>query len=150
MNEEIKRAMKRAEAVSTRSTSGRFGYSSPLGKGFTIDNKRPMKEQMNPYSRKGDRQHDDVDTGGFKVVYEEVYVNMNGGFDLNGAAKRSTIRSGKEYFVKRMNDQRKTRMRERGEPLPSDQRRHTSSSIRGGETLTNSGDAQSTLGCVIM
>jgi hypothetical protein len=105
MNEEIERAMKRAEAVSTRSTSGRFGYSSPLGKGFRFDAKRPLKEQMNPYLRKGDRQrqrqhqHDDVDvdTGGFKVEYEQVYVNMNGGFDLNGDAKRSTVRSGKEY-----------------------------------------------------
>ena len=103
--------MKFVKAVSTRSTSGRFGYSSPLGKGFRFDAKRPLKEQMNPYSRKGDRQrqrqhqHDDVDvdTGGFKVEYEQVYVNMNGGFDLNGDAKRSTVQSGKEYVVERMN-----------------------------------------------
>ena len=43
MKEEIERAMKRVEAVSTRSTSGRFSYSSPLGKGFRFDAKRPLK-----------------------------------------------------------------------------------------------------------
>jgi hypothetical protein len=173
MKEEIERAMKRAEAASTRGSSGsRFGYyRSPLGKGFNFDTNRPMNEQRNPYSRKGARQHDDIDTeGGFRVIYEESYVNMNaGGFDLNGAASKSSshrstniiIRSGKEYVVERMKERRETRLRERGDPNPyKTQRRHAGSSGGGGEGEgVKGGNAQqqqqqqqqqSSSGCVIM
>ena len=69
---------------------------------------------------------------------------MNGGFDLNGDAKRSKVRSGKEYVVKRMNDRQRTRTRERGEPLPSDQRqrRHTNGCVREGGDLKVGNNAQ--------
>jgi hypothetical protein len=175
MKEEIERAMKRAEAASTRSSSGssRFGYYySPLGKGFNFDPDRPMTEQRNPYSRKGSRQHDDINTdGGFRVIYEEAYVNMNaggGGFDNNNAKSSSSssthrstniiIRSGKEYVVERMKERRETRLRERGDPNPyKTQRRHAGSSGGGGggEGVKNDNaqqqqQQQSSLGCVIM
>jgi hypothetical protein len=79
---------------------------------------------------------------------------MNGGFDLNGDAKRLTVQIGKEYVVNCMSDRQRTRMRERGEPLPSDQRRrrHTNGCVREGGDLKvgDNAQAQSTLGCVIM
>jgi hypothetical protein len=178
MKEEIERAMKRAEAASTRgssssSASSRFGYyyRSPLGKGFNFDPDRPMTEQRNPYSRRGVRQHDDINTdGGFRVIYEEAYVNMNssgGGFDNNNAKSSSSstthrstniiIRSGKEYVVERMKERRETRLRERGDPNPyKTQRRHAGSSGGGGEGVKNDNaqqqqqQQQSLSGCVIM
>jgi hypothetical protein len=117
MNEEIERARKRAEAASPRNESGR-SYRSPLGAGFSFDGRRPLREQMNPYSRKGEQQHDDVHDGGFRIVYEEAHVNMNGSMDLNGAAKQQRSVNGKEYIIERMKDRRKYRVRERGEPNP--------------------------------
>jgi hypothetical protein len=93
-----------------------------------------MTEQRNPYSRRGVRQHDDINTdGGFRVIYEEAYVNMNsggGGFDNNNAKSSSSsssttthrstniiIRSGKEYVVERMKERRETRLREQNEVI---------------------------------
>mmetsp|Transcript_14771 Transcript_14771/g.28168 ORF Transcript_14771/g.28168 Transcript_14771/m.28168 type:complete len:273 (-) Transcript_14771:25-843(-) len=118
MNEEIERARKRAEAASTRKSG--FSYKSPLGAGFDFDSKRPMKEQMNPYSRKGNRQHDGIDTGGFRIEYEEGYMDMKGGMDLSEAKKNTR---SKEFVVERMNDRRKFRARERGEPNVYEERR---------------------------
>lgn len=117
MNEEIERARKRAEAASPRKSG--FSYQSPLGAGFSFDSKRPMNEQMNPYSRRGKRQHDHIDTSGPRIEYEEAYFDMNG-MDLNEA--RNSVRR-KEVVVERMRDRRKHRVRERGEPNPSQRRR---------------------------
>ena len=71
MNEEIYRASKRADAASHRPESCR-SYRSPLGVGFSFDKQRPLTEQINPYSQRGKRQHDDVGNGGaggFRIVY---------------------------------------------------------------------------------
>lgn len=118
MNEEIERARRRAEAASPRRSG--FSYRSPLGAGFSFDPKRPMDEQMNPYSRKGKRQHDHIKNGGFRIEYEESYLDMDGGLDLSGA--RSTSRR-KEIVVERMRDRRMERVRERGDPNPHTRRR---------------------------
>ena len=139
MNEEIEKARKRAEAASARTGPGR-SYRSPLGAGFGFDERRPLGEQMNPYSRKGARQHDDLDDGVVRIVYEEAYVNMNGSTDLNGAARQQRSLSGKEYVVERMKDRRRDRVRERGEPNPYRRRNN-----RG----VDDEDGQST-GCVVM
>ena len=113
MKEEIARARRRAEAASPRKNG--FSYQSPLGAGFSFDKGRPMGEQMNPYSRKGKRQHDHLDNnGGFRFEYEEAYFDMNGE-DLSEAKMRMR---GKEYVVERMKDRRKNRVRERGDPHP--------------------------------
>lgn len=151
MNEEIERARKRAEAASSRAGSGR-SYCSPLGAGFSFDERRPLKEQMNPYSRKGKRQHDDVvgdgGAGGFRIVYEEAYINMNGSTDLNGGgggARQRPTSGNKEYVVERMKDRRKDRVRQRGEPNPY-RRRHDASTGRG---RADDNDARSS-GCVVM
>jgi hypothetical protein len=141
MNDEIERVRKRAEAASPRSESGR-SYRSPLGAGFSFDGRRPLREQMNPYSRKGERQHDDVHGGGFRIVYEEAYFNMNGSMDLNGASKQHRSASGKEYVVERMKDRRKDRVRERGEPNPY-RRRHSTQGAADDADVTSSG-------CVVM
>ena len=77
MNEEIERARKRAEAASPRKNG--YTYQSPLGAGFTFTNTKPLNEQMNPYSRKGKRQHDHLNTkfgNNLKFEYEESYFEM--------------------------------------------------------------------------
>jgi len=139
MKEEIERARKRAQAASPRNSS--YSYRSPLGSGFTFEKDRPLHEQTNPYSRKGNRQHDDhinnIKNGGFQIEYEESYFDMSSEdlSDSNGATR------GKEFVVKRMQNRRKNRRRERGEPYPYSQRRQQTA---GGET-----DAEGS-GCVIM
>ena len=140
MKEEIERARKRAEAASPR-TSG-YSYQSPLGAGFSFNSKRPMSEQMNPYSRKGKRQHDHITTGGFQIEYEEAYFTMNGETTFSDAKKKATM--GKEYVVERMKDRRKNRVRERGEPNPYQQQRQQCATTR--EPGSESGDSA----CVIM
>ena len=137
MNEEIERARKRYEAASPRKNG--LSYDSPLGAGFSFDKSRPMKEQMNPYSRRGARQHDHLDkNGGFRIEYEEGYLDMSGSMDF-ADAKRMT--RGKEQVVERMHDRRKTRVRERGEPTPSQRRRME-------ERMAASNPEES--GCVVM
>jgi len=120
MNEEIERARKRAEAASPRKNG--YTYQSPLGAGFTFTNTKPLNEQMNPYSRKGKRQHDHLNKFGnnsLKFEYEESYFEMgNNSMDI-----MESKRMGKEKVVKRMNERRKDRVRERGEPNPYQQRR---------------------------
>ncbi|KAL3765484.1 hypothetical protein ACHAW5_008734 [Stephanodiscus triporus] len=153
MNEEIERARKRAEAASPRRAgSGGRSYASPLGAGFSFDERRPLREQTNPYSRRGERQHDDVvvgGAGGFRIVYEEAYVNMNGGStDLVNGGARQRPTSGKEYVVERMKDRRKDRVRERGEPNPyRSSSRHDAGGGRG--RADDDDDARSS-GCVVM
>ena len=142
MNEEIERARKRAEAASPRSESGRL-YRSPLGAGFTFDGRRPLREQMNPYSRKGERQHDGIHDGGFRIVYEEAYFNMNGTMDLDGASKQWRSGSGKECVIERMKDRRKDRVRERGEPNPYRRRQGSNQGAANEVNPTSSG-------CVVM
>jgi hypothetical protein len=89
---------------------------------FSFDGRRPLGEQKNPYSRRGERQHNDLDEDGggvVRTVYEEAYINVNGLLmDLNGAARRQGLLSGKEYVVERMKDRRRDRVRERGDPNP--------------------------------
>ena len=118
MNEEIERARKRAEAASSRKSG--YSYQSPLGAGFHFDKGRPMKEQMNPYSRRGSKQHDHINQdGGFRIEYEESYFEMNTG-QLSEARK---VMSTKQHIVERMQDRRKNRVRERGDPNPYQERR---------------------------
>ena len=136
MNEEIERARKRAEAASPRKNSG-YSYQSPLGSGFSFDTGRPMGEQKNPYSRRGSRQHDHIhnNTAGlYRIEYEESYMEMNGGHNFSEARK---VMSSKEHVVERMNNRRKDRERERGDPNPYQERRRR---IENGEES----------GCVVM
>ena len=114
---------------------------------FSFDERRLLTEQMNSYSRRGKRQHDDVGNGGaggFRIVYEEAYINMNGSADLSGGGARQRSLSGKKYVVERMKDWWKDRVRERGEPNLY-RRRHNACG-RGG---TDDNDAWSS-GCVKM
>jgi len=74
MKEEIRRARRRAGAASPRGSG--FRYSSPLGAGFGFDGGRPTREQINPYSRRGKRQHDHIADGGVEVEYEEACIEM--------------------------------------------------------------------------
>ena len=117
MKEEIERARKRAEAASTRKSG--YSYQSPLGAGFSFDKGKSMKEQMNPYSRKGNRQHDHIENGGFQIKYEEAYFEMNG----RGLEESKQATGGREHVVERMNHRRQNRVRERGEPNPHLRRR---------------------------
>ncbi len=133
MNEEIERARKRAEAASPRKSG--YSYQSPLGSGFSFDKGRPLGEQMNPYSRKGSKQHDHIkNSGGYRIEYEESYMEMNIGGNFSEARK---VMSTKEHVVERMNDRRKNRERERGDPNPYQERRRR---IENGEES----------GCVVM
>ena len=119
MNEEIERARKRAEAASPRKSG--YSYQSPLGSGFSFDKGKPLGEQMNPYSRKGSKQHDHINnTGGYRIEYEESYMEMNTSSNFSEARK---VMSSKEHVVERMNDRRKNRERERGDPNPYQERR---------------------------
>ena len=139
MKEEIERARKRAEAASTRKNG--HSYQSPLGNGFTFDKGRPLGEQMNPYSRRGSRQHDNVDDGSFRIEYEEAYMDMNSS-DLNQAKR---VMRGKEYVVERMKDRRRDRVRERGEPNPYLRRNGIERNRgKGGD------DDETASGCVVM
>ena len=138
MKEEIERARKRAEAASPRKSG--YSYQSPLGAGFSFDTTRPLNQQMNPYSRKGKRQHDHVNKhGGIRIEYEEAYFDMNG-MDL--MESKQAMR-GKETIVKRMSERRKNRVRERGEPNPYHQQQ---SREGGGGRGVESGDSA----CIIM
>ena len=97
MNEEIERARKRAEAASPRKNG--YTYQSPLGAGFTFNSTKPLNEQMNPYSRRGKRQHDHLNTkfsNNIKFEYEESYFEMgNNSMDI-----MESKRMGKEKVVK--------------------------------------------------
>ncbi len=123
MNEEIKRAQKRAEAALAQAgPDDRSSYRSPLGAGFSFDGRRPMGEETHPYTRRGERQHDGLDNdnnGITRVVKEEVYVNMNSSTNLNGTVRLWCLSlSENEYVVERMKDRRRNRVRERGNPNP--------------------------------
>ncbi|KAL7447417.1 hypothetical protein ACHAXM_010627 [Skeletonema potamos] len=134
MNEEIERARKRVEAASPRKSG--YSYQSPLGAGFHFDKGRPLGEQMNPYSRKGARQHDHIkNTGGYRIEYEESYFDMN----TSRLSEARKVMSSKEHVVDRMNDRRKDRVRERGDPNPYQERRRRIDA-----------DQESSSGCVIM
>lgn len=116
MNEEIERARKRAEACSDRFSG--LDYTSPLGPGFSFDESLPPNRQRNPYS-KHSRQGPPPKNGGIRIDYEETYFEMHGsdlGKQKNGA-KRAVNKSQKENVVDRMHERRKTRTRERGQPL---------------------------------
>ncbi len=72
---------------------------------------------MNPYSRRGRPQHNQINqqmNDGVQIEYEEAYFDMNGG-DFDTARR---MMKGREQVVERMNDRRKNRVRERGEPNP--------------------------------
>ncbi|KAL7554953.1 hypothetical protein ACHAWF_018513 [Thalassiosira exigua] len=112
MKEEIERARKRAEAASPRKSG--FSYQSPLGAGFSFDRTKSMGQQTNPYSRRGKRQHDHLNEGGYRIEYEEAHFDLNGG-DLSQARR---VLRGKEHVVERMHDRRRSRKRERGDPYP--------------------------------
>ena len=135
MKEEIERARKRAEAASPRKNG--YSYKSPLGAGFSFDTGRPMGEQMNPYSRRGKRQHDHIKDGGLRIEYEEAYFDMNVG-DTDFSEAKLAMR-GKEAVVERMKERRRNRVRDRGEPNP---RRRRSTNTRGSDTDDS--------GCVVM
>ncbi len=138
MNEEIERARKRAERASTRKSG--YSYQSPLGAGFNFDKGKPMGEQMNPFSRRGSKQHDHLNnTGGYRIEYEESYFEMN----TSQLSEARRVMSSKEHVVERMNDRRKNRVRERGDPNPYQERRR-----RIMDDEDNAEDSSS--GCVVM
>ena len=116
MKEEIQRARRRAEAASPRRSG--YEYTSPLGAGFSFDSGRPMREQMNPYSRRGKRQHDHIVNGGIEIEYEEAYIDMGAGGGLSSPGGRGTGTGGKESVVERMKARRRERVRERGDENP--------------------------------
>lgn len=140
MKEEIERARRRAEAASPRKSG--YSYQSPLGAGFTFDDNRPLGDQMNPYSRRGKRQHDNIgQNGGFRIQYEEAYLDMNG----SEMSEAKAAMRGKEFVVERMKNRREKRVRERGEPNPYIRRRGGA----GGRGGAEDEDAEAS-GCVIM
>ena len=118
-NEAIERARKRAEAASGRMKSG-YEYQSPLGKGFTFQG-GSAGGASNPYARGGNKWSKSRVHGGgngngtmeFAFEYEEGYVDV--GSSTFRAAKR-TIHA-KESVKQRMQERRKHRRRNRGDPL---------------------------------
>jgi curved DNA-binding protein CbpA len=145
MNEEIERARKRAEAASPRKSG--YSYQSPLGAGFYFDMGRPMNQQMNPYSRRGSRQHDHLNnsnaTGGNRIEYEEAYFEMN----TSQLSEARRVMSSKQHVVERMNDRRKNRVRERGDPNPYQERRKKR--LDDGHEVTSLTSAAES-GCIVM
>ena len=87
-----------------------------------------MREQMNPYSRRGKRQHDHIVNGGVEIEYEEAYIDMGAGGGLSSSSRRS----GKESVVERMKARRKERVRERGDENPYKWGTTTAPRRRGG------------------
>ncbi len=123
MNKEIKRAQKHAKAASAQARpSSQSLYRSPLRAGFSFDGWRPVGEETHPYLQRGERHHNGLDNNNnsiVRVVYEEVYINMNREMDLNGATRQRCLSlSGKKYVVERMKDRRRNCMSEWGDPNP--------------------------------
>ena len=112
MKEEIERARRRAEEASTRMGGTYDGeYRSPLGRGFSFDGFET--KGGNPYSKRrqgppGQNQRDQV------YEYEEAYFEMGDGTSDLSSAKRA-IRM-KERVVDRMEERKKYRRRNRGDP----------------------------------
>ena len=110
-NEAIERARKRAEEASGRMHSG-YEYQSPLGKGFEYQGgTNPFAKGGNKWSkpRQGPKE------GGVEFVfeYEEGY------YDIGNSTFRSAKRTihAKESVKQRMQERRKSRRRNRGDPL---------------------------------
>ena len=113
-NEAIERARKRAEAASGRMKSG-YEYQSPLGKGFTYQG-----GASNPFAKGGNKwskTRGNSSTGGERVEFAFEYEE--GYYDIGNSTFRSAKRTihAKESVKQRMQERRKHRRRNRGDPL---------------------------------
>ena len=109
-NEAIERARKRAEAASGRMPSG-YEYESPLGKGFVYQagSSNPFAKRRNVNSKRRPK-NEKVE---YEFDYEEGYYDVgNSSFQT---AKR--VLHSKESVKMRMDERRKNRRRNRGDPL---------------------------------
>jgi molecular chaperone DnaJ len=114
MKEEIERARKRAEKASQRN-AGSWEYTSPLGEGFHF-----AGSTGNPYSKTGRRMQAgkqmNTNLNGRvmnDIEYEEGYMNMG---DDQMISVKMQIR-GRERVTERLNERRKLRRRNRGDPM---------------------------------
>ena len=131
--ESIERARKRAEAASGRMSSG-YEYQSILGKGFELGGTGAGGGGTggNPFASRRNRNskpRPNNEKVAVQYEYEEGYVDM--GNSTLQTAKR--VMHSKENVKKRMEERRKTRRRNRGDPLRN-----------------APGDGSSQDGCVVM
>ncbi len=119
MEEEIERARKRVEKATGKVGGGYDDYQSPLGEGFDMGGGRNFG--ANPYSKTGRRIRNSGSGGGVggsgagakvEFEYEEGYMDMSQTDYFS--AKRE--RRGREMVKERMDERRKYRRRNRGDP----------------------------------
>lgn len=116
MKEEIERARKRAEKASGRQGSG-YEYESPLGSGFDFQE----GTGDNPFrSKRRDNKQRYSSPNNFKRTeeefeYEEGYIDVG---SSNYSTSKRIIR-GREIITERMQQRRKLRSRNRGDPIGS-------------------------------
>ncbi len=100
-------------------------FRSLLRAGFSFDGQRQIGEKRHLYLQRGE-QHDCLDNNNdsiVRLVYKEVYVNMNGSTDLNGTVRQQySLVRGKEYVVEMMKDRRRDPVRDQGDPNPYQRR----------------------------
>ncbi len=116
MWEEIERARKRAERASGRKDGG-YEYESPLGKGFNFQEgmgSNPFRSTRNNKKSNANKSRARSDNG-HNIEYEEGYMDMG---SSNYMGSKSQIR-GREIVKERMDERRKFRRRNRGDPLKS-------------------------------
>ena len=113
MKEEIERARRRAEEASSRMRGTYDGeYRSPLGRGFSFDGFET--KGGNPYSKRRQGPPRQSQTKDQVYEYEESYFEMDGSTsDLSGAKRAIRM---KERVVDRMEERKKYRRRNRGDP----------------------------------
>lgn len=114
MKEEIERARKRAEKASGRQGSG-YEYESPLGRGF--DFQEGMGENPFRSKRRDNKQHYSSPNK-FRNIeeqfeYEEGYIDVG---SSNYSTSKRIVR-GREVITERMQQRRKLRSRNRGDPI---------------------------------
>lgn len=119
MQEAVESARRRYEAASARFQS-QYQYQSPLGKGFTFDG-YGSSHKGNPFSKKpqgpeGHKANAKGNPGEFRVEYEEAHYYDMGSTNLN---QSSRVVSRSETIKGRMEERKKNRIRNRGDPPKS-------------------------------
>lgn len=112
MHEEIERARKRTERASGRKSGG-YEYASPLGKGFDFNEgvgHNPFRSTRNNKKPNGPKFSS---TQSDKIEYEEAYMDMAAS---NYMSSKRNLR-GRDIVSERMNERRRFRRRNRGDPL---------------------------------
>ena len=115
MKEEIDRARKRAERASGRKGFG-YEYESPLGEGFNfVEGKggNPFRSTRLDNKKRNPPRYGGMGKREETITYEEGYMDMG---SSNFMSSKSKIR-GREILSERMQQRRRMRTRNRGDPL---------------------------------